>query len=132
MRLAEDDFIAEAGRVSGRVDGPKRDRVRTFALAVGDRVAVPDRWDQSSDNTDPQSQILYDLYVNGVFHEHGADEPPSVSREQCAGDLARLVARISVHAAATATTAEFVARTDMYPRPGRSVRGTPWAVERDS
>ena len=26
-------------------------------------------WDQSTDDTDPQSQILYDVYVNGV-REH--------------------------------------------------------------
>jgi hypothetical protein len=29
-------------------------------------------WDQSTDNSDPQSQILYDVYVNGVFSEHAA------------------------------------------------------------
>ena len=29
-------------------------------------------WDQSTDNSDPQWQILYDVYVNGVFSEHAA------------------------------------------------------------
>ena len=29
-------------------------------------------WDQSTDNSDPQSLILYDVYVNGVFSEHAA------------------------------------------------------------
>jgi hypothetical protein len=29
-------------------------------------------WDQSTDNSDPQSLILYDVYLNGVFHEHSA------------------------------------------------------------
>jgi hypothetical protein len=29
-------------------------------------------WTQSTDNVDPQSDILYDVYFNGVFVEHGA------------------------------------------------------------
>jgi chitodextrinase len=29
-------------------------------------------WQQSTDDTDPQSQILYDVYLNGVFSEDGA------------------------------------------------------------
>jgi chitodextrinase len=29
-------------------------------------------WDQSTDNSDPQSLILYDVYINGVFLEHSA------------------------------------------------------------
>jgi chitodextrinase len=29
-------------------------------------------WDQSTDDTDPQSQIMYDVYQNGVFGEHAA------------------------------------------------------------
>jgi chitodextrinase len=29
-------------------------------------------WTQSTDNVDPQSDILYDVYFNGVFNEHAA------------------------------------------------------------
>ena len=29
-------------------------------------------WDQATDDSDPQSQILYDVYLNGVFGEHTA------------------------------------------------------------
>jgi hypothetical protein len=29
-------------------------------------------WDQSTDNSDPQSLILYGIFVNGVFSEPGA------------------------------------------------------------
>jgi hypothetical protein len=29
-------------------------------------------WDQSTDNSDPQSQILYEVFVNGVFSEPAA------------------------------------------------------------
>ncbi|WP_436498701.1 fibronectin type III domain-containing protein [Actinokineospora sp. HUAS TT18] len=29
-------------------------------------------WTPSTDNADPQNQIMYDVYLNGVFAEHGA------------------------------------------------------------
>ena len=43
-------------------------------LRLSSESAVPEiwlDWDQSTDNTDPQSQIMYDVYLNGV-PEHAA------------------------------------------------------------
>jgi hypothetical protein len=44
-------------------------------LRLSSESSVPEiwlDWDQSADETDPQSQILYDVYVNGEFAEHAA------------------------------------------------------------
>src|SRR4026209_896932 len=29
-------------------------------------------WTQSTDNVDPQSEIMYDVYLDGIFEEHAA------------------------------------------------------------
>jgi hypothetical protein len=44
-------------------------------LRLSPESSVPEiwlDWDQSTDDSDPQSQILYDVYVNGEFAEHAA------------------------------------------------------------
>ena len=43
-------------------------------LSFSSETAPPElwlRWDQSADDTDPQSLILYEVYLNGVFFEDG-------------------------------------------------------------
>ena len=56
---------------------PKTDNTPPTAptnLRLSPESATPEiwlDWDQSTDDTDPQSQIMYDAYVNGV-PEHAA------------------------------------------------------------
>ena len=56
---------------------PKTDNVAPTAptnLRFTSETAPPEawlKWDQSTDDTDPQSQIMYDVYLNGVRNNDG-------------------------------------------------------------
>ena len=52
----------------------KTDNVAPTNLTFSSETSPPEawlNWDQSTDETDPQSQILYEVFLNGVRNDDG-------------------------------------------------------------